>query len=122
METIARAGVHRSRQGAPERYPWSTMQVGDKHYIPVDCGVQPESVLRAVMRKNRMARDTGDPRRFTMMPLVVTLADGTRAWQLIRMADGFGDRPAMPAPTGPALQPAGSVAHGPTTSGEEGIV
>jgi hypothetical protein len=54
------------RRGAPCKYPWHTLEVGQSYYLRCDSDVEYESVLHAVYRQNRIGLERGIPDRFRM--------------------------------------------------------
>lgn len=78
------------KRGAPCKYPWHTLEVGQTYYIPTDSDVEYDSVVHAVYRQNRINADRGLPQRFRLPDIRVPHPDADRAsvkcWVLQRYA------------------------------------
>jgi hypothetical protein len=76
------------RRGAPCKYPWHTLEVGQSYYIPCDSDVEFDSVLHAVYRQNRIGLEKGLAARFRLPDTRVPNPDrpGAMCWILQRYA------------------------------------
>lgn len=84
------------RRGAPCKYPWHTLAVGQTYYIPWTADILFDSISHAVYRQNRINAERGNPARFALLDRMFDLpgeddSPPRKAWALVRRSDAVSE-------------------------------